>query len=67
MLGLTQSGRPITLKLLSLAKHREIIEAARAFAEAVYDDDPRLLDHRGIAALAAPFAETERVEYLDKA
>ena len=67
VLGLSQSGRPITLKLLSLAKHREIIEAARAFAEAVYDEDPRLLDHRGIAVLAAPFAETERVEYLDKA
>ena len=67
VLGLTQSGRAITLKLLSLATHREIIEAARAFAEAVYDQDPTLRDHRGIAVLAAPFAETERVEYLDKA
>lgn len=67
VLGLTQSGRPITLRLLSLAVHREIIEAARTFAESVYDMDPRLLDHRGIAVLAAPFAETDRVEYLDKA
>ncbi|GLP76401.1 ATP-dependent DNA helicase RecG [Mycobacterium antarcticum] len=67
VLGLSQSGRPITLKLLSLAQHREIIEAARAFAENVYAADPRLLDHRGMAALAAPFVETERVEYLDKA
>jgi ATP-dependent DNA helicase RecG len=67
VLGLSQSGRPITLRLLSLAAHREIIEAARAFAESVYDTDPRLLEHRGIAVLAAPFAETERVEYLDKA
>lgn len=67
VLGLSQSGRPITLKMLSLAEHRDIIEAARAFAETVYDTDPKLLDHRGIAVLAAPFAETERVEYLDKA
>jgi ATP-dependent DNA helicase RecG len=67
VLGLTQSGRPITLKLLSLAEHRQIIEAARAFAEQVYEADPRLLEYRGIAVLAAPFAETERVEYLDKA
>jgi ATP-dependent DNA helicase RecG len=67
VLGLSQSGRPITLRVLSLREHREIIEAARAFAESVYDADPRLLDHRGIAVLAAPFAETERVEYLDKA
>jgi len=67
VLGLSQSGRPITLKMLSLAEHREMIEAARAFAEEVYDADPKLVDHRGIAVLAAPFAETERVEYLDKA
>jgi ATP-dependent DNA helicase RecG len=67
VLGLSQSGRPITLRLLSLAEHRAIIEAARAFAESVYDADPALRDHRGIAMLAAPFAETERVEYLDKA
>ena len=66
VLGLHQSGRPITLKLLSLADHREIIEAARAFCESLYDEDPTLARHRGIAVLAAPFAETEAVEYLDK-
>ena len=67
VLGQLQSGRPITLKLLSLAAHREIIEGARAVAESVYEDDPKLVRHPGLAALAAPFAETERVEYLDKA
>jgi len=66
VLGLSQSGRPITLKLLSLADHREIIEAARAFCESVYANDPTLALHRGIAVLAAPFSETEAVEYLDK-
>jgi ATP-dependent DNA helicase RecG len=67
VLGLNQSGRPITLRLLSLAEHREVIEAARAFAESVYADDPTLVRHRGIEVLAAPFSDTERVEYLDKA
>ncbi len=67
VLGLAQSGRPITLRMLSLHEHREIIESARAFAESVYDADPELTRHPGIALLAAPFAETERVEYLDKA
>jgi ATP-dependent DNA helicase RecG len=67
VLGLAQSGRPITLRMLSLHEHREIIESARAFAESVYDADPELARHPGIALLAAPFAETERVEYLDKA
>lgn len=65
VLGLNQSGNPITLKLLSLLDHREIIEAARDFAEAAYLDDPG--SHRGLALLAAPFTGTDRVEYLDKA
>lgn len=66
VLGLNQSGRAITLRLLSLAEHREIIEAARDFAEFVYADDPTLSRNPGIAVLAAPFSETDRVEYLDK-
>jgi ATP-dependent DNA helicase RecG len=67
VLGLNQSGLPITLRLLSLAEHRELIEEARSFAESVYDADPRLVRNPGIALLAAPFSDTERVEYLDKA
>ncbi len=66
VLGLNQSGRAITLKLLSLAEHREIIEAAREFCESLYGDDPTLVRHRGIALLAAPFSDTDAVEYLDK-
>lgn len=66
VLGLNQSGTPITLRLLSLLEHREIIEAAREYAESVYADDPTLARHRGLATLAAPFS-ADRVEYLDKA
>ncbi len=64
VLGRHQSGRAITLQLLSLADHRQLIEDAREFCEGVYDDDP---SHRGLALLAAPFTGTDRVEYLDKA
>jgi ATP-dependent DNA helicase RecG len=63
VLGLTQSGRPITLRFLSLSEHLDVILAARQFCESLYEVDP---DHRGMGLLAAPFTETERVEYLDK-
>jgi ATP-dependent DNA helicase RecG len=63
VLGRSQSGRAITLKLLSLIDHREIIEAARDFCERAYDDPAA---HPGLALLAAPFTGNERIEFLDK-
>lgn len=63
VLGRSQSGRAITLRLLSLANHRQVIEAARDFCQRAYGSEsanPRL------ALLAAPFTGTDRVEYLDK-
>ncbi len=67
VLGLNQSGRPITLRLLSLAEHRDIIEAAQGFHRVALRRRPELLGHPGIAILAAQFTDTERIEYLDKA
>jgi ATP-dependent DNA helicase RecG len=64
VLGYSQSGRPITLRFLSLFDHRDIIEAAREFCQAHYAQNPR---DAGMALLAAEFTDTERVEYLDKA
>jgi ATP-dependent DNA helicase RecG len=64
VLGHSQSGRPITLRFLSLSDHREVIEAARTFCESHYQQDP---DDRGIWLLAAQFSDTDRVEFLDKA
>ncbi len=64
VLGLSQSGRAITLRFLSLSDHLDIILSARAFCESVYDGAP---NHPGMAALAAPFIDTDRVEYLEKA
>jgi ATP-dependent DNA helicase RecG len=63
VLGLNQSGRPITLRFLSLAEHLDIILAAREFCEAFYAKDPA---NAGMAVLAAPFTNADRVEYLDK-
>ncbi|MET0758420.1 MAG: ATP-dependent DNA helicase RecG [Mycobacterium sp.] len=64
VLGHSQSGRPITLRFLSLAVHQEVIESARELCEAVYQENP---GHPGMAMLAAQFTDTDRVEYLDKA
>ena len=63
VLGRSQSGRAITLRLLSLIDHRHVIEAARDFCEQAYDDPTA---HPGLPLLAAPFTGSERIEYLDK-
>ncbi|OBG13351.1 ATP-dependent DNA helicase RecG [Mycolicibacterium celeriflavum] len=63
VLGFSQSGRAITLRFLSLLEHLDIILAARDFCAARYQQDPA---NPGMAALAAPFVDTDRVEFLDK-
>jgi ATP-dependent DNA helicase RecG len=63
VLGRSQSGRAITLRLLSLIDHRHVIEAAREFCEQAYEDQDA---HSGLALLAAPFTGSERIEFLDK-
>jgi ATP-dependent DNA helicase RecG len=64
VLGFTQSGRPITLRFLSLFEHLDVILAARELCESRYEAAP---DDPGMAMLAAPFVDTDRVEYLEKA
>jgi ATP-dependent DNA helicase RecG len=64
VLGLSQSGRPITLRFLSLSEHLDVILAAREFCESLYERNPA---HSGMTMLAAQFTDTDRVEYLDKA
>jgi ATP-dependent DNA helicase RecG len=64
VLGLSQSGRPITLRFLSLSEHLGVILAAREFCESLYEENPA---DSGMAMLAAQFTDTDRVEYLDKA
>jgi ATP-dependent DNA helicase RecG len=64
VLGRNQSGKRITLRLLSLADHQVFIEAAREFCTAAYGDAAA---HPGLGVLAARFTNTDRIEYLDKA
>jgi ATP-dependent DNA helicase RecG len=63
VLGRNQSGKAITLRLLSLADHLVFIEAAREFCTRAYQDADQ---HPGLALLAAQFTNTDRIEYLDK-
>jgi ATP-dependent DNA helicase RecG len=63
VLGRNQSGKAITLRLLSLADHQVFIEAARDFCTAAYEDRS---SHPGLAVMAARFTNTDRIEYLDK-
>ncbi|MGW0158102.1 ATP-dependent DNA helicase RecG [Mycobacterium sp. NPDC003323] len=63
VLGYNQSGRLTTLRYLSLAEHLGVIQDARSFCEQAYLDDPH---QPGLEVLAAPFSDTDRVQYLDK-
>ena len=63
VLGHHQSGKRITLRLLSLTDHLEFIMAAREFCAAAYEE---ATPHPGLAVLAARFTNTDRIEYLDK-
>ncbi|MCG5433709.1 ATP-dependent DNA helicase RecG [Mycobacterium sp. MYCO198283] len=67
VLGQHQSGRRGTLRFLSLIDHLDVILAARELCEDIHAEDPTLRHHRGMSLLAAPFDETDRIEYLDKA
>lgn len=60
VLGRNQSGWRGALKLLSLADHGEVIEAARQFCATAWEADP---SDPGLAVLAEPFTD---IEYLDK-
>lgn len=62
VLGYYQSGRPITLRFLSLAEHLEIILAAKELCETVYETDP---SNPGMVTLSSPFTDTDRVQFLD--
>ncbi len=63
VLGRNQSGRAVTLRLLSLADHGVFIEAARDFCVRAYEQDP---SNPELGLMAARFTNTDRIEYLDK-
>jgi ATP-dependent DNA helicase RecG len=65
VLGAAQSGTRSHVKLLSLLRDADIIEAARSEATALVGADPELAGEPRLAALADALA-AERGEYLEK-
>ena len=63
VLGFHQSGRAVTLRFLSLARHLDIILAAKELSERVYESDPH---DPGMSVLSAPFIDADRVQFLEK-
>ena len=63
VLGHSQSGRPITLRFLSLAEHLDVILAARELCESVYPVSPR---DPGLTVLSEQYTGSDRIDFLDK-
>lgn len=63
VLGARQKGRT-DLKLASLARHRDLVVAARQVAEAIVDGDPDLSRHELLADELRLFLGDEEAEYL---
>ena len=63
VLGHSQSGRPITLRFLSLAEHLDVILAARELCDEAYQIRP---NDPGLIALSEQFTGSDRIDFLDK-
>jgi ATP-dependent DNA helicase RecG len=66
VLGVAQSGRRSSLRLLSVLEHEDVIATARQDADAVVSEDPDLTTHPGLALAVAGLHESEQAEFLDK-
>ena len=66
MLGAAQSGRRSDLDLLRVTRDRRVIEAARGEAEEIVAADPRLTDHRALAAAIVERLDEESQAYLER-
>ncbi|MFC4060709.1 ATP-dependent DNA helicase RecG [Planomonospora corallina] len=67
VLGVAQSGRRSSLKMLRLLRDEDVIEAARQEAEAMLAADPELAGHPALRAEIDRMLADERAEYLEKA
>lgn len=66
VLGAAQSGRRSSLRLLSVLRDEDVIEAARKEADALVADDPELTGHPLLARAVSALEEQTEAEYLDK-
>lgn len=66
VLGVEQSGRRSSLRLLSVLTDEDVIVAAREAATAYLEADPELAGSSGLLAAVTAIEESERAAYLDK-
>jgi ATP-dependent DNA helicase RecG len=66
VLGARQSGVRSSLRLLSVVRDGDIIDDARAEADAVVADDPTLAAHPALAAAVADLERSEQADYLER-
>jgi ATP-dependent DNA helicase RecG len=66
VLGVVQSGRRSSLRLLKLLRDEDIIADARDEATRLVDLDPTLSAHDGLVAAVHELADTDRADYLEK-
>jgi ATP-dependent DNA helicase RecG len=66
VLGVSQSGRRSSLRLLSVLDHEDVIADARAAAAQVVEQDPDLAEHPDLAGEVRRLHESERADYLEK-
>ncbi|MER7134063.1 ATP-dependent DNA helicase RecG [Streptosporangium saharense] len=66
VLGVAQSGRRSSLKLLQLLRDEEVIHAARLDAEGVLESDPELAGNPMLRMEIDRLLTDERAEYLEK-
>ena len=67
VLGTAQSGRRSGLRLLSVIRHEEVIQAAREAATGVVADDPSLSGHADLREAVRVLNESAQGDYLEKA
>lgn len=66
VLGARQSGLRSSLRLLSVVRDGDIIDAAREAASAVVADDPSLTAHPALAAAVHELEHSEQADYLER-
>lgn len=66
VLGARQSGVRSSLRLLSVVRDGDIIDAAREAAGVVVADDPSLASHPALAAAVHELEHSEQADYLER-
>ncbi|MGW1339778.1 ATP-dependent DNA helicase RecG [Kribbella sp. NPDC002412] len=66
VLGVAQSGRRSSLKLLSVLRDEDVIFAARHVANSIVSVDPELAEYPALRSFVRSALESETTEYLEK-